>query len=109
MKIQSRKHKEKIEEVTVEQWNKMQVNGIAHNWRIIDNSDIAQAAKDNIDIKVAEFTKVADPDEQEREDIMSQLDELGVMYRKNTGLKKLRDKLEIALADAEDENTEENE
>jgi hypothetical protein len=107
MKIQSRKHKEKIEEVTVEQWNRMQLNGIAHNWKIIDNSDIAQAAKDNIDIKVAEFTKVADPVEQEREDIMNQLDELGISYRKNTGLEKLRDKLETALK--EDENTEENE
>ena len=110
MRIQSRKHPEKTEEVTVEQWNKMKFNGIAHNWKIIDNSDIAEAAKQNIDIKVVEFAEVSDPDEQEREDIMKQLDELGVSYRKNTGLNKLREKLEIAKeeaqADLEDENTD---
>lgn len=55
MKIQSRKYKDRIHDVTLDQWELMKDNGLSRNFKVIDSSEMV--VRTDAPFEVIDFIK----------------------------------------------------
>ena len=96
MKIQSKKTS-RIYDVSAEQWDEMLRRRESRLYRVIDDSDEEVAI---VDVEPIELKS------SEEEDIKRKLDDAGIYYHPNTGIKKLKQKLE-EYEESDDERADE--